>query len=110
MNDEQKWVVVFESGTDYESEIVRDRLDDAGIPAVIDTKRDHAFFLNVGSLSNVYVRVPVAYEVDARKLLSDPPISAADLEEAAMNADPKVDIDDDLSTDSEDVDRPKDEG
>lgn len=46
MDNADKWVVVFESGTDYESNIVRDRLDDAGIPAVVDTKRDHAFFLN----------------------------------------------------------------
>ena len=31
------WVVVFHSGTDYEADIVRDRLDDAGIPAVVLT-------------------------------------------------------------------------
>ncbi|NNE36275.1 MAG: hypothetical protein HKN13_13635 [Rhodothermales bacterium] len=102
MDEANKWVVVFESGTDYESEIVRDRLDDAGIPAVIDTKRDHAFFLNVGSLSNVFVRVPIAYEADARSLLASAPISAADLEEAAMNADPVVDVDPEIDVEDDD--------
>lgn len=103
MSNDQKWVVIFESGTDYESEIVRDRLDDAGIPAVIDTKRDHAFFLNVGSMSNVFVRVPVAYEADARALLASPIISSDDLEEAAMNADPleQVDADVDAAADAD---------
>lgn len=110
MTDEQEWEIVFESGTDYESEIVRDRLDDAGIPAVVDTKRDHAFFLNVGSLSNVYVRVPVAYAADAKKLLSDPPISAADLEEAAMSADPHADVDVNIDFDSDSDSDSEDDG
>ncbi|WP_243663635.1 DUF2007 domain-containing protein [Rhodothermus marinus] len=54
----EDWVEVFRTSTDYEADIVRDRLDDAGIPAVVFTQRDHVFNLNVGNLALVSVRVP----------------------------------------------------
>ncbi len=91
------WVTVFETGTDYEAEIVRDRLDDAGIRAVIDTKRDHAFNLNVGDLAIVLVKVPEGDVAAARELLASEPISDAELTRAALAADPKVDRPDDDS-------------
>lgn len=85
------WVTVFKTGTDYEAEIVRDRLDDAGIRAVIDTKRDHAFNLNVGDLAVVLVKVPVSDVAAAKELLESAPISDAELTKAALAADPTVD-------------------
>ena len=54
----QNWVTIFTSGTDYEADLVRDRLDDRGIPAVVLTQRDHAFNLTVGDLAAVRVMVP----------------------------------------------------
>lgn len=86
----EDWVVVFESGTDYEADIVRDRLDDSGIDAVILTQRDHAFNLNVGDLSDVSVLVPPDQVEDAVSLLQSKPFSDEELNRAAMSADPKA--------------------
>lgn len=84
----QDWIVVFQSGTDYEADLVRDRLDDAGISAVILTQRDHAFNLNVGDLSDVNVLVPPDQVDDAVALLQSKPFNDEELNEAAMSADP----------------------
>jgi len=80
------WVVVFESGTDYESDLVRNRLDDAGIPAVVLTQRDHAFNLTVGYLAQVHVLVPPEQAEEAAALLASPPATGAALDEAALAA------------------------
>ncbi len=86
----QDWIVVFRSGTDYEADIVRDRLDDAGISAVVLTKRDHAFNLNVGDLADVNVLVPPDQVNDALALLQSRPFDDAELDAAAMSADPNA--------------------
>lgn len=86
--DDAIWEVVFETNTDYEAEIVRDRLDDAGLRAVVDTKRDHAFFLTVGDLARVLVRVPQEELEAARAVLASKPVSDAELTRAALDADP----------------------
>lgn len=86
----QDWVVVFQSGTDYEADIVRDRLDDAGMSAVILTKRDHAFNLNVGDLADVNVLVPPDQVNDALAVLQSKPFNDEELNEAAMSADPNA--------------------
>lgn len=84
----EDWVVVFQSGTDYEGDLVRDRLDDAGVPAVVLTQRDHAFNLNVGDLAEVNVLVPPDHVDAARDLLESEPLSDEELNDAAMRADP----------------------
>ncbi len=81
------WVTVFSSGTDYEADLVRDRLDDSGLDAVILTRRDHAFNLNVGELADVAVLVPIEQVAEARRVLSVV-ITEAELESAALAADP----------------------
>lgn len=86
----EEWIVVFQSGTDYEADIVRDRLDDAGISAVVLTQRDHAFNLNVGDLSDVSVLVPQDQVDDAMALLRSKPFSDEELNEAALKADPRA--------------------
>ncbi len=63
------WVVVFESGTDYEADLVRGRLDDAGIPAIVFTQRDHAFNVNFGDLAQVHVLVQPEHVEAANQLL-----------------------------------------
>ncbi len=85
-----EWVVVHETNTDYEAEIVRDRLDDAGLRAVIDTKRDHAFFLTVGDLARVFVKVPASEAEEARTILTSAPISDDELARAALAAETSV--------------------
>jgi len=81
------WVSIFECSTDFEADLVRDRLDEEDIPAVVLTQRDHAFNLNVGDLSAVHVMVQPDDEAAARELLAEAPITDAELEAAAMAAD-----------------------
>ena len=83
----EDWISVFRTGTDYEADMVRDRLDDGGIPAVVLTQRDHAFNLNVGDLADVHVLVPPDRVDDAVQLLEQQ-LSDDELEEAALGADP----------------------
>jgi hypothetical protein len=84
----QEWVSVFETGTDFEADMVRDRLDDNGIAAVVLTQRDHAFNLNVGDLSAVHVMVRPEDAAEAREILADVSLTDEELESAAMSADP----------------------
>lgn len=86
----EDWIVVFKTSTDYEGDLVRDRLDDAGVSAVVLTQRDHAFNLNVGDLAPVNVLVPPDQVEDARAVLESTPFTDAELSEAAMNADPNA--------------------
>ena len=81
------WVSVFECSTDFEADLVRDRLDEEGIAAVVFTQRDHSFNLNVGDLASVHVMCKPEDEAEARAVVAQPVISDADLEEAAMSAD-----------------------
>jgi hypothetical protein len=81
-------VSVFECGTDFEADLVRDRLDEAQIPAVVLTQRDHVFNVNVGDLSTVHVMVPPEHEEAARRVVGEAPASDEELEAAAMAADP----------------------
>jgi len=82
------WVAVFGSGTDYEADLVRDRLDDEGLDAVILTRRDHVWNLNVGELADVVVLVPEEQVEEARRILESARIRDSDLEQAALAADP----------------------
>jgi hypothetical protein len=87
MSSHEDWVSVFRTSTDYEADLVRDRLDDSGIPAVVLTQRDHAFNLTVGDLAAVHVMVPPAQADDAVSLLEEQ-LSDEELEAAALGADP----------------------
>lgn len=89
MSDYEDWVSVFRTSTDYEADLVRDRLDDGGIPAVVLTQRDHAFNLTVGDLASVHVMVPPEQSEDAVSLLEEQ-LSEEELEEAALGADPEA--------------------
>ena len=87
MSTYENWTSVFRTGTDYEADIVRDRLDDSDIPAVVLTQRDHAFNLNVGDLADVHVMVPPDY-VDQAVQLLESQLTDEELEAAALGADP----------------------
>ena len=79
---------MFFSGTDYESELVRNRLADAEIPAVLLSQRDHAWNLSHGYLAKVRVLVPDAYLEAAQELLREPPLSLEELEALALQEKP----------------------
>ncbi len=85
------WVVVFVSGTDYEADLVRNRLDDADIPAIVLTQRDHAINLTIGDLAQVRVLVQPEHVEEAARLLSSTPPSDEELERAALAAAPSPD-------------------
>lgn len=89
MSTYEDWVSIFRTSTDYEADLVRDRLDDGGVPAVVLTQRDHAFNLNVGDLASVHVMVPPDRADDAVELLQQRLDDDA-LEEAALGADPEA--------------------
>ncbi len=84
----EDWISVYRTGTDYEADLIRDRLDDAGISAVVFTQRDHAFNLNVGDLAPVNVMVPPDQVERARALLESEPFTDEELDAAAMAANP----------------------
>ncbi len=81
------WISVFESSTDFEADLVRDRLGEADLDAVVLTQRDHSFNLNVGDLAPVHVMVKPSQEAEAREILAEAPLSDEELEAAAMSAD-----------------------
>jgi hypothetical protein len=83
----ENWVPVYSTGTDYEADLVRDRLDDSGLPAVVLTQRDHAFNLTMGNLAPVHVLVPPDRAQEAVALLQQAVMSDEELTEAALNAD-----------------------
>lgn len=80
------WVVVFKSGTDYEADLVRDRLDDSGLPAVVLTQRDHAFNMTMGEMALVRVLVPPEHVQAAMRVLESEPVSDEELDAAALTA------------------------
>ncbi len=82
------WKAVFTTNHDYEAELVSDRLRDSGIPSVVMSKRDHAYNLTLGDMADVRVMVPADYLNAAKELLATAPLSDAELEEAALAADP----------------------
>ena len=83
------WVEVFQTGIDYEADLVRDRLDDSGIEAVIMTKKDRSFSLTHGSMSRIHVMVPAARESEAAAILHAAPLSDEELTQAALSRDPE---------------------
>ncbi len=83
------WVGVWQTGIDYEADLVRDRLDDAGVEAVIMRKKDRSFPVTQGSMSPIHVMVPNAREAEARAILAALPPSDEELTAAALAADPE---------------------
>ncbi len=83
-----KWKTVFKTGLDYEASLVRDRLRNADIPAVILNKRDHAYNLTMGDMAQIKVMVPEEHEQQAKDLLQEAPLSDEELEQAALSASP----------------------
>lgn len=95
--EREGWVSVFRSSTDYEADMVRDRLDSAGIPAAVFTQRDHAFSLTVGELARVYVLVPSEYQSQAEDILQELPLTEEELQSAIDSSDAPSDDDDEGS-------------
>jgi hypothetical protein len=65
----QGWAVVYTTSTDYEAQMVRANLENAGIPCLIFSQRDHVYFLTVGDMAVVNVMVPNQRLNEARDFL-----------------------------------------
>ena len=85
------WVCVYESGKEFEADMIRNFLADREIPAHILSKKDSAYQVNFSDLSLIYVYVPVEYEVEAKKAL-------VELENAEIEM-PDFDNDEDYDSD-----------
>jgi hypothetical protein len=83
------WISVFESKTAYEADLVRNRLDDAGIQAVVLTQHDRSFNLTLGKKASNRVLVPGERVDEARSLLAADPLSDEELTRAALSTDPE---------------------
>ncbi len=70
-DDINGWVCVYETGTEYDAEMVKSYFADQDIHAQILSKRDSAYNLNIGQMSMVYVYVPGELEERAMKALDD---------------------------------------
>lgn len=68
-DDLYNWVCVFETSVDYEAELVRSFLADAGFPVQILSKKDSTYTTNVGHLSLIYVYVPDVHRDEAKAIL-----------------------------------------
>ncbi len=82
------WIAVFETSTDYEADMVRDRLDSNDVPAIVLTQRDHAFNLTIGKLARVLVMVPPEQVGLAKDILAEAPLTDEELNEASDAANP----------------------
>lgn len=70
-DDINGWVCVYETGTEYDAEMVKSYFADQDIHSQILSKRDSAYNLNVGLTSMVYLYVPSDLETKALKALDD---------------------------------------
>jgi len=71
VSDINGWVCVYETGTEYDAELVKGFLDSRDIQCTILNKRDRAYNLNVGDMSNIWLYVPEDQVELARRALTE---------------------------------------
>jgi hypothetical protein len=76
----QNWAVAYISSTEYEAEMVKANLENAGIEALIFNQQDHAYFLTVGSMARVNVMVPNNRVIEAKQIIESLNFDADDNE------------------------------
>ena len=82
------WVEVYKTGIEYEANLIKSRLVDAGIRAVVLNQRDRSFSVQHAALARIYVMVSPEDADDALGLLRSAPLSDDELAEAALQANP----------------------
>lgn len=70
-SDIKDWTCVFETGQNFEAEMMQNFLSDRDIQAEILSKKDRAYSVNHSQLSLVYVYVPDHQVEDARKAIKE---------------------------------------
>jgi hypothetical protein len=81
------WVCVYETGTEYDAEMVKNYFADQDIESQILSKRDSSYNLNIGQMSMVYLYVPGSLEEKAQKALDDWKNGVLDINEEPENGD-----------------------
>ncbi len=71
VSDIQGWTCVYQTGTDYDSELVKGFLESRDIQCNILNKRDRAYSLNVGDMAQIWLYVPDDQANAARLALSE---------------------------------------
>jgi hypothetical protein len=66
---ENGWARVYETGHDWEAELVKQELENNNIPAVVDNHKDHTRQFTIGYLSSIYVLVPFEDVIDAEDVI-----------------------------------------
>ena len=67
----EDWAVVYTADTEWNASLLHGYLVDEGVECIMDSKRDTARALTVGSLAQVNVMVPFDRVLEAEKLVSD---------------------------------------
>ncbi|MCG8373033.1 MAG: DUF2007 domain-containing protein [Balneolales bacterium] len=80
-NDIENWVCVYETGVEYEIEMVRNYFSNLKIPSNILSKRDTAYSLYIGDMALIYLYVPKEFEKKARLALQELENSNTELSE-----------------------------
>ena len=83
--DIEGWVCVYETGTEYDAEMVKSYFADQDIHCQILSKRDSAYNMNVGQMSMVCVYVPGELESKAEKALDDWKNGILDIDDEPTN-------------------------
>jgi hypothetical protein len=63
------WARVYETGHDWEAELIKQELENNNIPAVVDNHKDHTRQFTVGHMSSIYILVPFEDVLDAESVL-----------------------------------------
>jgi hypothetical protein len=67
----ENWECVYETGTPYEAEMVKNSLQNMEIPCQILSKRDSPFNVNIGDLALIFVYVPIEFAEQAREMIEN---------------------------------------
>jgi hypothetical protein len=66
---ENGWTRLYETGHDWEAELVKQELENNNIPAVVDSHKDHTRQFTVGHLSSIYVLVHFEDILEAEEII-----------------------------------------
>jgi hypothetical protein len=67
----ENWECVYETGTPYEAQMVKNSLQNMEIPCQILSKRDSPFNVNIGDLALIFVYVPIEFAEQAREMIEN---------------------------------------
>lgn len=70
---DNKPVVVYKAQGEYQAQVVRARLEMAGIPVMIQSEAGSVFPFTIDGIGEYRVAVPSEWEQSARDLLASPP-------------------------------------